>query len=128
MSARVQRMLDRFFQDFPTKETFDLFEWDFEALQERKSASVTSDDTCVTVVVEMPGVDLTGVDISVDGDKLQVDGQRGGKPKTSYATILLRPDLLDLEAIEAKLALGVLTVRIPRVKQPEPRKVQVQVG
>ena len=97
---------------------------------EESFPTTSVDENSIVITVDMPGVAIDDVDITENHERLYVRGKRtvGGQVcSRTYASYSLGGGL-DLSAIEAKLDLGVLTIRIPRVQKPEPKKIQVKAG
>ncbi len=92
------------------------------------------------VDIDLPGVAPDSIDLDVDGNMLTVQAERtvaqpdGGKwlaqerPSGSYRRQLTLGDGLDVEAIAANYAHGVLTLRIPVAERAKPRKIEVQTS
>ena len=92
------------------------------------------------VDVDLPGVAPESIDLDVDGRVLTIQAERtvaqpeGGRwlaherPSGSYRRQLTLSDGLDVEAISASYAHGVLTLRIPVAEAAKPRKIAVQTA
>lgn len=91
----------------------------------------------VWVHIDLPGVKADSLDITVERNVLTVAAERnwqrqegdqpyfGERYRGSFRRQIQLGDGLDLEALEADLHDGVLTVRIPVAEQAKPRKVEV---
>jgi len=100
---------------------------------------VLEDDTGLTLRADLPGVPRDKLDLKVEGDTLQIEGaispQMPEGLEPVYAELRLaryrrRFTLsreLDAAHIDAKLADGVLTLRIPKHAHAQPRRIEVQV-
>lgn len=100
---------------------------------------ITSSDTGLTLVADLPGVGKDGLDIdlregvltllgkveelSPEWRPLQQEYRLGG-----YLRRFNISDDIDREAISATLNDGVLILDLPKLKEAQPRKIQVQVG
>ena len=92
------------------------------------------------VDIDMPGVAPESIDLDVDGSVLTIQAERtiaqpeGGRwlaqerPSGGYRRQLTLNDGLDVEAISASYAHGVLTLRIPVAEAAKPRKIAVQTA
>lgn len=91
----------------------------------------------LTVVMEMPGVDRSKVDINVEHDVLSVDGridfskyEKLQPVYTEYNVGHYRrrftlPSRIDQGRIQAEMKDGVLTLTLPRAEQAKPRRIEV---
>ena len=90
------------------------------------------------VDIDLPGVAPESIDLDVDGNLLTIQAERsidrpeGGRwlaqerPAGGYRRQLTLNDGLDVDAISASYAHGVLTLRIPVAEAAKPRKIAVQ--
>jgi HSP20 family protein len=91
----------------------------------------------VWVHLDLPGVASDSLDISVERNVLTVAAERGWqreegdqmylneRSKGSYRRQVHLGESLDPDAIEADLADGVLTLRIPISEKAQPRKINI---
>jgi HSP20 family molecular chaperone IbpA len=100
---------------------------------------VLEDDQGITVLADLPGVSKDMLELKVDGDTLMIEGTVSAAmpqqmeavyvevrvPRFRRAFTLSRE--LDTEKIEANLANGVLSLRIPKKAHAQPKKIAVQV-
>jgi HSP20 family protein len=89
---------------------------------------------------DLPGVDPSSVDLTVEKNVLQVQAERGWRreegdeiiaserPQGSFTRQLFLGEGLDADGIEATYDHGVLTVAIPVAEQAKPRKVEITNG
>lgn len=112
------------------------------------AVNVSETDDAVTLEAELPGLDVSGIDISVTGDELVLKGSRprcdavstadGGESQErvtwhrrergsgAFERRIGLPVVVDTERVEARLVDGILTVTCPKSPQCQPRKVQVR--
>lgn len=94
----------------------------------------------VVVHIDIPGIDPSTVDLTVDGRSLRLDATRPTdlpenaslvsshrRPVRATQTFQLG-EQLDAERLTADYEFGVLTVTIPVAESAKPRKVEVGVG
>ena len=94
-------------------------------------------DEALTVVMEMPGVEKTKVNVSLENDVLTVDGQidfskyEGMEPVYTeynvghYTRSFTLSSKIDQEKISAQLEDGVLTLTLPKTKQALLRRISI---
>jgi len=93
----------------------------------------------VTVVAEMPGVNNTGVDVSLEDDVLTIRGTRKDDNNSgrmilqeyesgSYLRKFTVSESIDQEKIQASMTEGLLKVILPKAAPTQPRKIEVQAG
>jgi HSP20 family protein len=92
------------------------------------------------VQFDLPGIDASSLDITVERNVLTVKGERrfqreegdeiivAERPQGLFVRQLLLGDALDGEHISANYQDGVLTLEIPIAQQAKPRKIQVTAG
>lgn len=95
--------------------------------------------TDVWVHIDLPGVTADAVDISVERSVLTVTAERSlnseegdqhylrERPKGTFRRQVHLGENLDVNAIEADFADGVLTLRIPVSEQAKARKIEIGV-
>lgn len=112
------------------------------AAQEQRRAvqpaiDVFETDASITLLADMPGVPRDQLEIQVEGDSLLIQGE--AKPQIAADLEPLWAEVrtprfrrsftlsreLDTSRIEANLKDGVLTLRIPKHAQAQPRRIQV---
>jgi HSP20 family molecular chaperone IbpA len=100
---------------------------------------ILEDAQGITLYADLPGVNVEGLDVHVEGDNtLLVSGTsnlalpQGAQPVYAEQRSLafrrrfsLSGDL-DASGIDARLANGVLTVRIPKKPAAQPRRIEVR--
>ena len=107
-------------------------------------ADVSVTDEQVTVIMDVPGLKTSELDVELLGDRLTVRGERAfphegeseGRPAWRrfergfgrFERILQVPEGLDPEAIVASLADGVLTLVIPMPEARKPHRISILGG
>jgi HSP20 family molecular chaperone IbpA len=101
---------------------------------------VLEDEAGITMYADLPGVSKDALDVKVEGDSLQIEGSISAVTpqgmEATYAEIrvprfrrsftLSRE--LDPGRIDAQLKDGVLTLRIPKREEAQPRRIAVKVA
>lgn len=105
----------------------------------RPAVDVFEDAQGITVRAEMPGVSRDRLTVHADRNHLAIEGEMNVEvpegmdalhaevASMRYARSFQLSGELDPERIEANLRDGVLTVRIPKRAELQPRRVAVQV-
>jgi HSP20 family protein len=97
-----------------------------------------ADDAWI-VDAELPGVDRDDVSVEVRDSELVVTGEikererrgilrRRTRPTGRFEYRVALPGPIDAEAVEATMADGVLTVRVPKPEQARPHRIEVANG
>jgi HSP20 family protein len=95
-----------------------------------------TDDAWI-VEAEVPGVDRDDVSVELRDSELAITGEvkererkgilrRRARPVGRFDYRVTLPGAADPESVEAKLADGVLTVRVPKPEQARPRRIEVK--
>jgi len=89
---------------------------------------------------DLPGVDPSSIDLTVEKNVLTVSADRqwrpsedqqivaSERPQGTFSRQLFLGESLDAEQVTASYDAGVLTVTVPVAEQAKPRKVQVGTG
>lgn len=106
----------------------------------RPAVDIFEDSTGITVQADMPGVSRERLDIQVDRDTLAIEGRAeiampesmeaiyADVRSTVYQRSFSLSSELDAEKADASLKDGVLTLRIPKREQYQPRKIEVRIN
>lgn len=88
--------------------------------------------------VEMPGVAEQDVDLSIHKGTLTIRGERKPAENRSYLydgrsygrfeQVIGLPEAVDAEAVQAKLADGVLSIDLPKSPEAKPRKISLRAS
>jgi len=103
------------------------------------SIDVHASDDEVVFVCDVPGIKEDDLDVTVQNHVLTIKGARKlevreheqvtlGRAYGSFSRSFTLPEHLDDENVTARLADGVLTIRIPKQATAKPRKVQISNG
>ena len=98
---------------------------------------VIEDSSGITLYADLPGVSKEGLDLSVEGDTLSIEGTVSlALPETMeptyaevnssrYRRVFTLSKELDPGKITAELTQGVLKLRIPKAEHAQPRRIEV---
>ena len=101
---------------------------------------VVEDATGLTLYADLPGVSKEKLHLQVESDTLTIDAESDlsvpEKLQSSHTEVGLArfhrvftlSKELDTEKVSAELARGVLTLRIPKVAQAQPRRIDIAVN
>jgi HSP20 family protein len=91
--------------------------------------------------IDVPGVDLAAIDITLDHGVLSVSGERKleieardverrrlERPHGRFHRRFTLPDTVDAAAVHATGRNGIVEITIPKQAKAQPRKIQVAVG
>ena len=102
------------------------------------TADIYESNDALNVVLEMPGVDKSSVDIRVEDDVLKIEGRldfskyQGLQPLYTeynvghYSRSFRLSSKIDQNKIAAELKDGVLSLVLPKVEEAKPRTIQVK--
>lgn len=101
---------------------------------------VSDGDDGVIIRAEIPGVDPAAVDITIDGDLLTMEGSKSVTTEDegegyrrreifegSFRRSIRLPFSADPSMVKASATNGILEIKIPRVDEPAPQKISVDV-
>jgi HSP20 family protein len=89
------------------------------------------------VAIDLPGIERTKLDISLENDRLAVRGERvvseqGQQRRERPAGRFLRrfdvPATVEAEEIEAEYKDGVLNIRLPKRREQKAKRVEIKIS
>jgi HSP20 family protein len=97
---------------------------------------VESNEEGYTIRAEMPGVDKSGLEITVDNGELTIAGHRHtieltGEPvyreirNNDFRRVYELDPAIDTAKISARIEQGILTLTLPKTESVRPRKIMV---
>jgi len=101
---------------------------------------VIEDTGGITLYADLPGVPKDKLHLEIESDKLTIEGEmvlampQGMEASHAevdlpcYRRVFTLSKELDSEKVSAELQQGVLILRIPKVEQAKPRKIEVKVA
>ena len=130
---------------FPTFETFAELSRDVNRLLGGSATctpmpvDIREEGDALVLQADVPGVSQSELEITVENDALKISVNRAAPTEESVNNYLVRerragnvaraftlPEMADLDKVEAGLANGVLTLRVPKKEQPKPRQIPVK--
>ncbi len=104
----------------------------------RPWVDIFEDQTGITLQADMPGVSRERLEVRVDSDTLTIEGKaeidmpegmealHADIKSTRYESSFTLSRELDCDKIDATMKDGLLTLRIPKREEHQPRKVEVR--
>jgi HSP20 family protein len=101
------------------------------------AADVYESDGEYIVAVDLPGIDRSTLDISIDDDRLTLKGTRAHNastqhlaecPKGNFLRTFSVPASVDQKDIKADYRDGVLKVRLPRQPERKAQRIEIKVS
>jgi HSP20 family protein len=98
---------------------------------------VESNEEGYTIRAEMPGVDKSGLEITIDNGELTIVGHRRtseapGEPvyreirNNDFRRVYELDPVIDTSKISARIDQGILTLTLPKAESVKPRKIAVE--
>jgi HSP20 family protein len=102
------------------------------------AVDIHEEEARFVVLADLPGVDATRIDITVEGDLLTIRGERENAPAADDATVhraerqrgrfertFRLPETAASDGFQADYSNGVLTVAIPKAEEATPYRIEV---
>jgi HSP20 family protein len=101
------------------------------------TTDIFENDDALTVVLEMPGVDNSNIDVDIENGVLTVEGRinfdkyKGMQPIYSeynvgpYRRSFRISNRVDQDKIKAEMRDGVITLVLPKAEEAKPRRIEV---
>ena len=103
----------------------------------RPRVNIRESDDAFVVEAEVPGVDPKELGVNVEGDTLVLTGERppadAKTPRRERWTGSFRRELalatpIDADHVEARFEEGLLSVRLPKATEAQPRLIEIQTN
>lgn len=141
--ATMQNMMDRFFEDWRP-----LYEEGRGLSLNNLAIDVDEEDNQYIITTELPGVKADDIQVRQEGDYLVIEaetrdqseqqqGEDSEKNRRSlvrerrygrYSRRLRLPQMIDISKAEATYQDGVLTLKLPKSQDTQPRSIPVRAG
>lgn len=100
------------------------------------TADVLENEAEYRILLDLPGIDRRALEISVDDSRLLIKGhrvlhgepRRSERPQGKFLRTFGLPRLIDQSKIEAEYKDGVLSVRLPKLRQEQTRRVEIKIS
>lgn len=132
----LQDRMNRLFEDATQRRAQDNGADEVEDADWYPAADVYENDQSYIVAVDLPGIDRSTLDISVDDDTLAIRGKksdlearqhRAERPRGKFLRTFSVPASVDQKGIKADYRDGVLQVHLPKRTEPKAQRVEIKV-
>jgi HSP20 family protein len=134
----LQDRMNRLFEDASQRRASDTDKSDeVEGADWYPAADVYEDEAEYTVAVDLPGIDRTTLDISVDDGRLTIKGNRADQdsiqhrdecPRGKFLRTFSVPASIDQDGIKAGYKDGVLLVHLPKRPDRKAQRVEIKIS
>jgi len=134
----LQDRMNRLFEDATQRRTGEAESSDdVECADWYPAADVYENNGEYIVAVDLPGIDRSTLDISIDDNRLTVKGkrstensteQRGECPKGNFLRTFSVPASIDQRDIKADYKDGVLQIRLPKQPERKAQRIEIKVS
>lgn len=109
---------------------------EIETAEWSPAADVYDNDSEYLIAVDLPGIDRSALEISLDDNKLVIGGTRaidnagssgGQRPQGRFLRTFTIPTQVDQQETQAEYKNGVLEVRLPKRKEQQAQRIQIKV-
>jgi HSP20 family protein len=132
----LQDRMNRLFEDATQRRGRDNAADEVEGADWYPAADVYENEKSYIVAVDIPGIDRTTIDISVDDDTLAIRGNkpdieatqhRTERPRGKFLRTFSVPASVDQKGIKADYRDGVLQVHLPKRAERKAQRVEIKV-
>ena len=138
LQGSIRRMFDN-----PFAAAGDLFAAMPQAIGFLPPVEISESDDAITVTAELPGMDRENIHVELDGDLLTLRGEKQEERKEgderselhlversygAFSRSFTLPRPVDAERVTADFGRGVLTVRLPKLEEPNARGREILIG
>lgn len=131
----VEQMLDDLWRDWPARG----FQTDTSRPVLRPAMDVIENDDSITLRVDLPGLEVDDVHVELEdhlltisgsiGDTIEEEGDRyhyRERYSGTFRRSLRLPNTIDAEKVDASFDQGVLNIRLPKLPQAQPKRIEVK--
>lgn len=134
----LQDRMNRLFEDASKRRATEVDQTDeVESVDWYPAADVSENAERYTVSLDLPGIDRSTLDISIDDDRLTLKGNRPDDdskrhqrecPRGKFLRTFSVPSSVDQKEIKADYKDGVLQVHLPKRPERKPQRVEIKVS
>ncbi len=105
--------------------------------QRELRVNIREEDDAYLLSSLVPGLKAEDLNIQVLDDVVRIEGEYQADedeyllrelPSGSFTRTLRLPAAIEAESVEAKIADGILTLRLPKAESARPKKIQIKVN
>ncbi len=105
--------------------------------QRELGVNIREEDDAYLLSSLVPGLKAEDLNIQVLDDVVRIEGEYQADedeyllrelPSGSFTRTLRLPAAIEAESVEAKIADGILTLRLPKAESARPKKIQIKVN
>ena len=109
---------------------------DMETADWYPNADIYDNDEKYVIAVDLPGIDRSNLEISIDDERLTIKGtrsvavapsSRNERPAGRFLRTFSVPGSVDQQQIQAEYKDGVLEVSLPKRKEQKARRIEIKV-
>jgi HSP20 family protein len=137
--ATLQDRMNRLFAEaFPTRQRRE-DEGEFFTGEWTPAVDIYEDENAITLKADIPGIDPNNLDIRVEGNTLQIKGERKFEKETkrenfyrveraygTFARSFTLPQNVQSDRIEANYKNGELKIMLPKSEDAKPKSIKVK--
>ena len=134
----LQDRMNRLFEDATQRRAVDADPRDeIEKADWFPLADVYENENAYVIALDLPGIDRSTLDVSVDDNRLTIKGsrpevernnRRDECPRGKFLRAFSVPTSVDQSAIRADYKDGVLEVQLPKQAERKPQRVEIKVS
>lgn len=133
----LQDRMNRLFEDASQRRGEADYTSELQRADWQPLADVTENEAEFVIAIDLPGIDRTTLDISVDDNMLSVKGvrpvpeyirHRQECPRGNFLRSFSVPAAVDQKGIKADYKDGVLLVHLPKRPERQPQRVKINIS
>jgi HSP20 family protein len=134
----LQDRMNRLFEDASQRRASEAdYSSELQRADWQPLADVSENEAEYTVAIDLPGIDRSTLEISIDENRLSVKGTRPAPesnqhraecPRGNFLRSFSVPAAVDQKEIKADYKDGVLLVHLPKRPEKQPQKVKINIS
>lgn len=134
----LQDRMNRLFEDATQRRAREEAESgdEIETAEWYPPADVYEDEANYLIAVDLPGIDRSALEISIDDNRLAIKGKRevevspsrSERPSGRFLRKFSVPASIEQQNIQAEYRNGVLEIRLPKLKAQKAQRIEIKVS